>query len=226
GLDGLTLTSAALTASASGHASAATADLALAVRLPDLALLHEGLGGTAQLDAGLEGPWQSLTARIDGRGEAITLMGKSFERPVVAAQVKIENAAPSGTFTASGRLDAKPVDIAASFTTDATGDVVLETLSAIAGSARLSGNLRWPKGDAPTGTLSFSAPAQHRDAVFHRGHCRRQHQHRNTVRRAAARGPGEACQGADRRPALRLRRHHRQSHRIQHLSDRGEAGGT
>ena len=158
GLDGLTLTSAALTASASGHASAAAADLALAVRLPDLALVHEGLGGTALIDAGLKGPWQSLTARIDGRGEAVTLMGKSLERPVAAAEVKIENAAPSGTFTASGRLDGKPVDIAASFATDAAGDVVLENLSAIAGSARLSGKLRWPKGDAPTGTLSFSAP--------------------------------------------------------------------
>ena len=157
-LQDMAFTSAALAATASGAVAADTVALSLDATLPDLSLLHDGVTGTANFRARLAGPWQSLDATLQGDGDHVTLLGKTFETPALSATLKLEGTSPQGEIAFSGKLAGKPVDIRAMVATDPDGAMALRGFTATAGEARMNGELRWPAGGQPTGKLVFDAP--------------------------------------------------------------------
>ena len=157
-LDGTTLEAPAVRANLNGRIDATSLDLALVAVLRDLSRLNSDLAGSVMLDGNLKGPREAPRAKLSGEGSGITMLGREFQSPTLMADLVLHSERPSGELALSGNMNGASVVLQAKLETDAEGTRILRDVSATAGSAKVSGELRLPAAGVPEGAFTLSAP--------------------------------------------------------------------
>jgi translocation and assembly module TamB len=157
-LDGTALDAPAVRANVNGRIEPSHLDLSVETVLRDLSRLHKDLAGSVMLSGTLQGPRNAPRAKLSGEGSGITMLGRAFDKPKLAVDVVLDTERPSGDLALTGMMNDALVSLRAALVTDADGTRRLRDVSAVAGTAKLTGSLVLPLSGAPTGAFTLSAP--------------------------------------------------------------------
>jgi translocation and assembly module TamB len=156
-LSALKLGGAGVAATLDGSVTAEDGDLSLALELPEVGRLDTRAAGEATGRATLKGPWSGPAFTVAVEGHDNRLLGRVLAEARLMAQGRLSADMPQAEISLQAKLDGKPVNVAATVETDASGTRMLRNLVATANTATLAGELRWPETGLPSGRFTLSA---------------------------------------------------------------------
>ena len=138
--------------------SAGSMQLELRGKIADLARLNAALSGAASLEARLDGKDGALTSYLRVAGEDFRINGRAVRSPVLTFNGAGTLPAHGGTFELTGDMDGAAISGAGRIGIDAAGAAFAESLRLAVASARVTGDIRLPKGERVAGRLDIDAP--------------------------------------------------------------------
>ena len=156
-VDGIALTSSALTAGGKAVLAGETLALHLSGEIVELSALLPQAEGRATFRLDADGPLSALPlkARIEA-GNAV-MAGKKLDRLVIEATATADPAKPVAALTANGTIDGQAIDASAKLVTD-QGRISIPDITAHVGRNTISGAIALGANNLPTGKLTFNLP--------------------------------------------------------------------
>ncbi|SMC77472.1 translocation/assembly module TamB domain-containing protein [Rhizobium sp. RU36D] len=125
--------------------------------VPELGQLLPDAQGAANVTVSAEGPLQSLDVTAKATTDTIRMAGYQVDGLTLDASGTADPNALAATIAASGQIDGKPIDAAATLRPE-NGGTVIPDLSLSVGPNKLSGALRLDANFRPDGAVTFDFP--------------------------------------------------------------------